>query len=409
MGRYYQIINGNRYIASLIQNAQRFTAGAGDGRISLKDAKDLWRMAMDGGRITETEEATLRYLMQALNWTDAATSWMQEALKTEQQELASYYQIIDGLRHDRKILNEARALTEGRGDGRISRDDAEFLLPLFGDFGDVTIVEERTLAYLLEQYTWTDTARTWFLDQVDRISRQSEVAAQVSAIMKHEFGFEQLSLVYVREEALQQQLDHENKVSLPEALRQALNSLLQSTAARSFGANLPTYTSASATEFLEGARLVLLPGDFAAEPSLDHFPSPLNGESLANHWVFGLELFDRTDDIYWVIVARDGSKPAYNYVGGPNYEAEWPRPGGTAYFLVEVRSCDQPYPGITVDVQDPNGHYTIGRSNANGQVRITGPAGMYSIYASDGWSFQSKSFLWNGKGTDQIRPVVLDC
>lgn len=63
--------------------------------------------------------------------------------------MSNYYAIIDGLRYDRKILEEADRRVAGRGDGRISVDDAEMLLPLFGDFGDVTIVEEPTGKYIV--------------------------------------------------------------------------------------------------------------------------------------------------------------------------------------------------------------------------------------------------------------------
>ena len=409
MGQYYQIINGKRYNASLIRNAEFRTRGVGDGRISVQDAQDLWQLAMDGGRITEIEEETLNYLLESLNWTAAARAYIQEELAKEVEKIKSYYKIIDGLRYDRKILNEADARVQGQGDGRISQDDAEFLLPLFGDFGDVTIIEERSLQYLLENYQWTDAAQNWFLERVTRISRQSEVAGLLIAIMKYEFGFEQLGLAYFKDEALQQMLDFENKTSLPEALRLALDNLVNNTDPNSFGGNLSNYSSMKAKDFLEGGRIVLLPGDIASEPSLISFPSPLHGESLASNWIFGLELFDLTDDIYWVIVPRNGDGNVYNYVGGANYEDDWPRTSGQAYFNVEVRSCDLPYPGITVEVQDPNGKYTVGKSDASGIIKITGPAGLYSIYASDGWSSQSKSFEWDGQGTDQVKAVVLDC
>ena len=409
MGQYYQIINGQRYNASLIRNAAFRTRGAGDGRISLQDAQDLWQLAMDGGRITEIEEATIGYLLEAFNWTDAASEWMRAELAKQVEEIKSYYRIIDGLRYDRKILNEADARTQGQGDGRISQDDAEFLLPLFGDFGDVTIVEERTLQYLLENYNWTEAAENWFLERVTRISRQSQVAGLLIAIMKYEYEFERLSLAYFEDEALQQMLDFDNKVSLPDALRKAIDNLYHYNEPGSLAAMLPNYTSDPVKNFIEGGRLVLLPGDMDSEPTLSSFPAPLNGESLAANWIFGLELYDLTDDIYWVVVPRDGQGEVYNYIGGANVEDEWPRPDGEAYFFIEVKSCDLPYPGITVDIQDPDGNYIIGKSDEAGQVRVTGRAGLYSIFASDGWSSQSKSFDWDGKGTDQVRAVVLDC
>ena len=61
----YQFINGQRYEASLISNGLFRVKGAGDDRISLQDARDLWKIALDGGRITEIEENTLHYLMES--------------------------------------------------------------------------------------------------------------------------------------------------------------------------------------------------------------------------------------------------------------------------------------------------------------------------------------------------------
>lgn len=409
MSNYYLIINGNHYSASLIRNAKFRTRGQGDGRISLQDAQDLWHIAMGGGRITEIEEATFGYLFDALNWTDGARNWMQEALGKEAEQVKSYYKVMDGLRYDRRVLQEADRRVAGQGDGRISKDDAEFLLPLFGDFGDITIVEERTLNYLLENYNWTETAKAWFMERFDSISKQSSVEGQLLAILKGEFFFHGLGLAYFKGQARQQMLDYQNKTSLPEALRLALDNLLNDTASGSIRGNLSYYSDSEFREFLEGGRLVLLPGEMDSEPSLTSFPSPLRGEPLRDNWIFGLELYDLTDDIYWVIVSRDGSVAPYNYIGGANVEDEWPRTSGEAYFTIVVKSCDQAYPDISVEVQDPEGNFFIASSDGAGEVRVTGPAGQYSIYASDGWSYQSKSYQWDGKGTTGVRNVVLDC
>ena len=406
MSKYYAIIAGQRYNASLINNAKFRIKSVGDGRISIQDAQDLWQLAMDGGRITEIEEDTIAYLLATFNWTDAARSWMENELSVEVEKIKSYYKEIDGLRYDRKVLEEADRLVAGQGDGRISLDDAEKLLPLFGDFGDVTIVEERTLQYLLQHYKWTPEADSWFHDKVHRISKQSSIEPLLLNIMKSEYSFQEMPFAYFKDEALQQMLDHENKVSLPDALRKALDSLLNDTTEKSFGSI--EYSSEPRAEFLEGGRLVLLPGDMSSEPSLSSFPSPRQGESIGTNWIFGLELFDLTDDIYWVIVPRDGS-PAYNYIGGPNVGDHFHVVEKDAYFTIVVKSCDLPYPGITVDVQDPDGKYIVGKSDANGKVFITGPAGNYSIFASDGWSSQSKSYQWDGQGNDQTKDVVLDC
>lgn len=407
MSNYYAIIDGKRYNASLINNAKFRTRGAGDGRISVQDAQDLWQIAQDGGRITEIEEDTINYLFGAFTWTDAAKSWIEEQLSIEVEKIKSYYKIIDGLRYDRKILEEADRRIAGQGDGRISMDDAEILLPLFGDFGDVTIIEERTLQYVLANYTWTPEAEEWFLDKVHRISKQSDMASLLRQIMESEFGFKQLPFDYYPAEAVQQMLDHENKTSLPEALRQALNSLLQDTDEKSF--RHIGYSSEPPEVFLEGGRLVLLPGNMSSERTLSSFPAPSRGESIRENWIFGLELFDLTDDIFWVIVPRDGSGPAYNYIGGPNVGDIYHIVEEDAYFTIVIKSCDEPYPNITVDVQDPTGKYIVGKSDAEGKVLVTGPTGNYSIYASDGWSSQSKSFQWDGTGITQTKDIVLDC
>lgn len=407
MSSYYAIIAGNRYNASLINNARFRTRGSGDGRISVQDAQELWRIAMDGGRITEIEEDTIAYLLEAFNWTDAARTWLEKEMSVEVEKIKSYYQVIDGLRYDRKILQEADRRVAGQGDGRISLDDAEMLLPLVGDFGDVTIVEERTLQYLFDNYKWTPEAESWFRTKVDPISKQSSVGPLLLHIMESEYGFQQLPFAYYEAEAVQQMLDHENKVSLPNALRKALDSLLNDTGEKTFRSI--GYSSEPPKEFLEGGRLVLLPGDMASEPSLSSFPAPSRGESIRENWIFGLELFDLTDDIFWIIVPRDGSGPAYNYIGGPNVGDIYHVVEEDAYFTIQVLSCDEPYPDITVDVQDPTGKYIVSKSDADGKVLITGPAGNYSIYASNGWSAQSKSFQWDGKGTDQTRDIVLDC
>ena len=292
MSPYYHIKDGKRYNASLIINGEFRIRKKRDGRISLKDARDLWQIALDGGRITEIEEDTLEYLMQAINWTRPALKWMQEELAKDRKKLKSYYKIIDGLRYDRKILETADEQTKGSGDGRISKEDAATLWPLFSDFGNISIIEERTLQYLLENYKWTPAAENWFLDRAKWISRDSNVGPALRSIMQNEFGFKRLGFSYSRNEALQQMFDFENRVPLHIALRSAVHNLLNNKDPKSFGAHLPNYTSQSAKEFLEGGRLVLLPGTIASEPSLNSFPSPARGESLSEYWIFGLELFD---------------------------------------------------------------------------------------------------------------------
>lgn len=337
MPTYYQFINGQRYDASLIQHAQSSVSGRGDGRISQNDAQRLWDLAMDGGRITATEFRTLRYLLKNLTWTEVAQSWMEAALNGAMEQLMSYYKIIDGLRYDRRILEKAEELTDGRGDGRISREDAEKLLPLFGDKGSITIEEERSLYFLLDKHNWTNAAKEYMVQQIAPVSKESDVFHQINQIFAQEFDLSGLVFEFIRAELSQQILGLANQITFPEAVWRALDNLLHYKNEHSLVWNLVHWHKLKpkakyrgnklenlVREYLKGGRLVLLPGNMESEPSLANFPSPFHNEKLADNWCFGLELFDISDDVYWVIVPRNGDK-AYNYVGGPNYEPEWPR------------------------------------------------------------------------------------
>ena len=338
MSNYYQYINGQRYDASLIRNAERRTKGRGDGRISKEDAQELWQIAMDGGRITDTEKQTIDYLMENQKWTDAAKEWIEKALNSEIEKITSYYKVIEGLKYDRRILEKAGELAKGNNDNHISEKDATFLWTLFGDYGDVTIEEERTFYYLFDQYKWTDNAKQYFCDRFDAISKESNVASQIHAIFKHDFEFSGLEFEFLQSDLKLQTLGLPNQVNFPEAFWQALDCLLHFESEDSLAGNLARWHRIDSDteerssvienlvrEYIAGGRLVLLPGTMDSEPSLTTFPTPWKKETLEKNWLFGLELFDITDDIYWVIVSRDGKQPAYNYVGGPNYEEYWPR------------------------------------------------------------------------------------
>ena len=72
--------------------------------------------------------------------------------------MSSYYKKIDGKNYDRAMLEKAENSVKGKGDGRISLADARNLIKLIKDGGRITDIEKRTLAYILENYHFTDTA-----------------------------------------------------------------------------------------------------------------------------------------------------------------------------------------------------------------------------------------------------------
>ena len=59
---YYKTIQGVRYDRALLEVAEDRIHGQGDGRISKKDAEEIVELSKDGGRITETELRTLKYI-----------------------------------------------------------------------------------------------------------------------------------------------------------------------------------------------------------------------------------------------------------------------------------------------------------------------------------------------------------
>lgn len=80
----------------------------------------------------------------------------------------SYYKTIDGVNYDREMLAIADAATEGKGDGRISVDDARKLITAVTDGGRYTDVEKTTMAYIRDNYKFTTEADEWFREEIRR-------------------------------------------------------------------------------------------------------------------------------------------------------------------------------------------------------------------------------------------------
>ena len=73
---------------------------------------------------------------------------------------------VDGKTYDAGIIAAAEEAVAGRGDGRISQEDAEMLLAKVKD-GDVyTDFEKATIKMLREKFQWTDAADEWFRTEI---------------------------------------------------------------------------------------------------------------------------------------------------------------------------------------------------------------------------------------------------
>ncbi|HJK89102.1 MAG TPA: hypothetical protein RMH85_01805 [Polyangiaceae bacterium LLY-WYZ-15_(1-7)] len=77
-----------------------------------------------------------------------------------------YYKTIDGKKYDGALLEAAEKAVAGRGDGRISLEDAKSLLEKVKDGDSYTDVEKDTVAYIREKMKWTDEADEWFRTEI---------------------------------------------------------------------------------------------------------------------------------------------------------------------------------------------------------------------------------------------------
>ena len=73
---------------------------------------------------------------------------------------------IEGKTLQENMIRMAEHCVKGAGDGRISLSDAEKLLALVKDGSRYTEGEKATMAYIRENYKWTDEADAWFRTKV---------------------------------------------------------------------------------------------------------------------------------------------------------------------------------------------------------------------------------------------------
>lgn len=78
----------------------------------------------------------------------------------------SYYKTIDGNKYDGELIELADKLTAGAGDGRMSKADAEQMLAAVKDGNIYTDIEKETMAYVRDNYKWTDSADEWFRSEI---------------------------------------------------------------------------------------------------------------------------------------------------------------------------------------------------------------------------------------------------
>jgi len=97
---YYKQIDNKKYDKGMLDAADAGVSGKGDGRISIGDAKVIFKEAVDGDKITECEYDTLEYIKKNYTWTGPATTWLEKAIAEWENE------------HPRKKARAPRAAKE---------------------------------------------------------------------------------------------------------------------------------------------------------------------------------------------------------------------------------------------------------------------------------------------------------
>ncbi len=77
-----------------------------------------------------------------------------------------YYKEINGKKYDGKLIDLATQLIKGRGDGRISLDDAKKLLAAVKDSSAYTDIEKETMHYIRDHYKFTPESDEWFRTEI---------------------------------------------------------------------------------------------------------------------------------------------------------------------------------------------------------------------------------------------------
>jgi len=83
MSSYYKKINGKNYDRAMLDVADKGISGKGDGRISLNDAKAIFKKAKDGGSITDIELITLNHILEKYKFTEPALKYIEDSLSDD--------------------------------------------------------------------------------------------------------------------------------------------------------------------------------------------------------------------------------------------------------------------------------------------------------------------------------------
>ena len=91
--------------------------------------------------------------------------------------MSSYYKRIGGVNYDRSMIETANKSIKGKGDGRVSIEDAKALVKDMKDGGKVTEIELKTLDYIYKNYKFTEAAFKYIEESLSDLNSKDKKAA----------------------------------------------------------------------------------------------------------------------------------------------------------------------------------------------------------------------------------------
>jgi hypothetical protein len=90
----------------------------------------------------------------------------------EPEPKVPYYEVVDGQKCDREIIDACRDAVAGQGDGRVSMDDAKTVFAAVADGNKETRIERWTLRYCFTAFKWTDAAYDWIIEELKKVPQE---------------------------------------------------------------------------------------------------------------------------------------------------------------------------------------------------------------------------------------------
>jgi len=138
--------------------------------------------------------------------------------------MASYYKRIKGKNYDGKLIHTAERSVKGRGDGRISLQDAKKLVGSVKDASGYSDIEKKTMKYIRDHYAFTADADRWFRTEIRKWAsargsaaktgpKKKKAKKKIKKTVVHKQSFaEPREDIYQRYEILETRRELEQKV-----------------------------------------------------------------------------------------------------------------------------------------------------------------------------------------------------